>query len=68
MTDIDKLADKIESLSEKIKALKHKFTDEALEQDAEEAKDNAISELENWLEIATQDVEASEGEESDEEN
>jgi hypothetical protein len=56
MTDIDKLADKVESLTEKIKNLKFKFQDDALEADAQDAQNEAVAALENWLELATQDA------------
>jgi hypothetical protein len=56
MTDIDKLGDKVESLIEKVKNLKFKFQDDALETDAQDAQNEAVAALENWLELVTQDA------------
>lgn len=55
MTDIDKFADKIDSLIEKIKNIKYKFKNEDLERDADLVKEEALSALENWLELITED-------------
>jgi hypothetical protein len=66
MTNIDKTADKVETLIEKVKNLKFKFQDESLESDANDAQSEAIAALENWLELAVEDFEGRE--ESEEEN
>ncbi len=65
--DIDKIADKVETLIEKVRNLKYNFNDESLEQDAQEAKESAVASLENWLEMVTQDCEISNGETQSEE-
>jgi len=55
--DIDKLGDKIDNLIEKIKTLKYNFKDDSLAQEAEETKEEIISLLESFLDLASSDAE-----------
>lgn len=59
MTTIDKLEPNIEKLTERIRSLNFTFKDAELQQEAENARDEAIELLESYLELATQDWEQS---------
>ena len=52
----DKLEQKIESLSEKIRAITFRFQDANLEKEADESKEEAIAALENYLDLANTDL------------
>lgn len=57
MVTIDKTESKIESLVDKIKNIKFTFSDSSLEREAEEKKEEAILALEEYLDLATTDLE-----------
>lgn len=60
MINIDKFADKIESIIEKIKNLKYEFSNEDLGQEASQLKEECVTNLESFLELATEDFENNE--------
>lgn len=57
MVTLDKLESKIEAITEKIKAISFAFADSTLAQEAEEAKEEALASLENFIDLATTDFE-----------
>jgi hypothetical protein len=57
MITIDKLEQKTEKLVEQVRNLNFPFTDTDLEKEAEDAREEIIAALENFLELATQDWE-----------
>jgi hypothetical protein len=58
MVTLEKLESKIENLTEKIKAISFAFSDATLSQEAEAAKEECLAALENYLDIASTDVES----------
>lgn len=65
MMTIDKLESVVEKLSEKIRNLSFDFLNDALESDANGAKESAIAALEDFLEMASEDWEQREESEDD---
>ena len=68
MITIDKLETRVEKYVEKIRELNFVFKDSVMEQDADEAKNEAIAALESYLDLAQQDWDSrpqNETEESD---
>jgi hypothetical protein len=57
MITIDKLEPIIEKVNERLRGLNFVFHDKEIGKEAEDAKDEAIAALENYLELATQDWE-----------
>jgi hypothetical protein len=53
---VDKIAEKVESLSEKIKALNYPFVDIDLQAEGTEALDKAIELLEEYADLVTRDA------------
>lgn len=53
---VDKIAEKIESLTEKINALKYPFVDIDIQAEATEALDAATEALDNYLDLVTRDA------------
>ena len=65
MTDIDKLEEKIDKLVEQIRDIAFPFEDDKNAEDAEASRDEAISLLENYLDLANQDWEGRDADSDD---
>lgn len=52
MITIDRLETRIESISEKIRALDFNFVDPDLQREAQESLEEALASLENYLDLA----------------
>lgn len=57
MMSIDRLETNIEKTTERIRNLAFQFHDSSAETEAENAKNEAVASLENYLELASQDWE-----------
>lgn len=54
---IDKLESQVEKLTERVRLLSYPFADAELQKEADDARDEIVDLLENYLELATQDWE-----------
>jgi hypothetical protein len=54
--DVDKIAEKVEKLNEKINSLNYPFVDMDIQAEAIESLDKAVAELENYVDLVMRDA------------